>query len=131
MKLRNVIFGTSLVLGGLLIASLDASASWSAQSAQSSIRAAVTARVTNEGGPPTISKIAISSNYALVLYSQGNGAGEALLAKTNGSWIVLIKGGGDMNEKLLVAEGVPTVIAHNLLEMLGCRAGIPCFFPLR
>jgi len=62
-----------------------------------------------------INKISVASDFALVLWVQGEGGGVVLLKKTSGTWNILVHSGGWYGLKDLKEYGVPQEIAERLL----------------
>jgi hypothetical protein len=65
-----------------------------------------------------INKVAVTSDYALVSWLQGEGGGVALLKKTSGAWNILAHGGGWYGLGELKKYGVPQAIAERLLTQI-------------
>ncbi len=88
---------------------------------QEVIKATVAAgRVRNPNStvPVRVIQIAIVNNYALTTWDFGEGGGQAVLQKKNGSWLVLQFHGSKMDEPILVAFGVPSATAKTLEKSL-------------
>jgi len=62
-----------------------------------------------------INKISVASDFALVLWVQGEGGGVVLLKETSGTWNILAHSGGWYGLKDLKEYGVPQEIAERLL----------------
>jgi hypothetical protein len=84
-------------------------------------RAAVKKAVQQELGQSPlfkVDKVAVTSDYALVIWLQGEGGGEALLKKASGTWTILANSGGAYGLKDLRGYGVPKEIAEQLLTQI-------------
>jgi len=63
-----------------------------------------------------VSQIALNGNYAITLWSWGNGGGEEVFKSTSpGQWILIAGGGGYVNSKVLTGLGVPSDVAATLV----------------
>lgn len=63
---------------------------------------------------PAVYQVAIVNGYALTSWMWGEGGGQALLRKKGHHWSVVRAKGGDMDQNILVAFGVPPATAATL-----------------
>jgi len=68
--------------------------------------------------PAKIRRTAISGDFALVSWNQGEAGGTALLKKKDAAWQVVASGGGRIGVQDMVQKGVPQVTAEALLTQL-------------
>jgi hypothetical protein len=68
--------------------------------------------------PARVDRIAVSENFALVSWVRGETGGTALLRKNDGSWKVVVNGGGLIGVQEMVDQGVTESTAESLLTQI-------------
>ena len=70
-----------------------------------------------------IAQVGVDSGYALVTWTHGKEAGQAVLRKQQGAWEVVECGAGWLGLRGICKEQVPTDVAQRLLDQVDPRWG--------
>ncbi|MBD2057995.1 hypothetical protein H6F88_18560 [Oculatella sp. FACHB-28] len=92
------------------------------QADEQQVRQAVVTALTRPGQPadanPRATHVAIVGDYALVDWRLGEGGGEMLLMRRQGSWQKIAQTGGVMGSSELIEQGVPESTAIQLVQQI-------------
>lgn len=68
------------------------------------------------GAKPEVDSVVVEGDYALASWILGETGGSAGLKKEDGSWQVILFGGGAVNAQNLTEKGIPTETAKILIK---------------
>ena len=67
-------------------------------------------------GVVAIPDVTVVGSYALITWETDKAGGQSLYVKKQGGWVLLTDGGGLIDQGILVDNGVPSQVAHELIE---------------